>query len=292
MIRHLALERHKDRAGVLVLTAIFFGLWLLSSPPSDFPIGKVAVIETGATITSAGDSLRTVHVIRSRTLFSILVNIFGDKVVAGGYVFERPPMLFQVAWQTSQGGNAPQVRVTIPEGASVKEIGDILGDSLPDFEKAAFAKAAAGDEGYLFPETYFFTPGTAPQTVVAAMRRTFDEKVATLAPDIASSTHSRADVVTMASILEKEARTADQPIIAGILWKRLSIGMRLQVDAAPLTYGKVGLPAPISNPGLDALRAALHPVKTPYLYYLTGADGTMHYARTFAEHMANRRYLK
>jgi UPF0755 protein len=293
MIRHLIPKRHKDRAGVLVLTGFFFLLWLAITPPTDFPIGKVAVVDDGATVASAAATLKADHVIRSSFLFSLLIRALGGSVIAGGYVFEHPPLLMQVAWQMSRGGNAPEVKVTIPEGATVKEIKNILAASLPDFDSATFMDIASNDEGYLFPETYFFTPGTSPQTVVTAMRHTFDTRVVPLGSTIASSSHSLGDIVRMASILEKEARPNDQAIIAGILWKRLDIGMRLQVDADPATYDHLGLPpGPIDNPGFAALKAALEPVKTPYLYYLTGADGTMHYAKTFAEHTANRKYLR
>jgi UPF0755 protein len=121
----------------------------------------------------------------------------------------------------------------------------------------------------------------------------------------------------MASLLEREANTAkDRRIVAGILWERLKIGMPLQVDAvfsyilekdayAPLfedlkiespynTYLYRGLtPTPIGNPGIDAILAAAEPTKTKYLYYLTGKDGHMYYATTFAGHQSNReKYLR
>ena len=117
----------------------------------------------------------------------------------------------------------------------------------------------------------------------------------------------------MASLVEKEARTdANRRIVAGVLWNRLALGMPLQVDAvfgyifdrdtyspsfedlkvdSPYnTYTHKGLPpGPISNPGLESIYAALYPTKTNYLYYLTGRDTLMHYAKTYAEHQANRR---
>ena len=121
----------------------------------------------------------------------------------------------------------------------------------------------------------------------------------------------------MASLVEKEARTiASRRLVAGILWNRLELGMPLQVDAvfgyifnretyspsfADLTtespynlYLHKGLPpGPINNPGLDALGATLNPTKTDYLYYLTGTDNLMHYATTYAGHLANqRKYLQ
>jgi UPF0755 protein len=121
----------------------------------------------------------------------------------------------------------------------------------------------------------------------------------------------------MASILEAEARTTEtRKIISGILWKRMEIGMPLQVDApfqyiigkntfqlttndlkfdSPYnTYKYKGLPpGPIGNPGLDAISATVNPIKTNYLYYLSDVRGNMHYAKTFAEHVINKeKYLK
>ena len=117
----------------------------------------------------------------------------------------------------------------------------------------------------------------------------------------------------MASLLEEEARTTrSRQIISGILWKRIERGMRLQVDAVfPYILGKntfeltlddlavdspyntyryAGLPlGPISNPGLDSLRAALHPVQTPYLYYLSDKNGVFHWSRTYEEHLKKKK---
>ena len=117
----------------------------------------------------------------------------------------------------------------------------------------------------------------------------------------------------MASLLEKEARTTEsRRIIAGILWKRLEIGMLLQVDAvfgyiinkgslqltledlsidSPYnTYRYKGLPiGPIANPGLDSLQAATMPILTDYLFYLSDKEGTMHYSETFEEHKRKKR---
>ena len=102
-------------------------------------------------------------------------------------------------------------------------------------------------------------------------------------------------IITLASILEGEAKTeVDMKIVSGVLQKRLAMGMRLQVDVAPVTYDKTGLPdVPIASPGIMALTAAFNPIVTNYTYYLTGKDGTMHYAKTFEEHKKNiAKYLR
>ena len=95
--------------------------------------------------------------------------------------------------------------------------------------------------------------------------------------------------------MEREAKgEADRGFISGILWKRLGIGMPLQVDAVPSTYNTKGLPkSPIANPGLMSIKTAIYPEESPYLYYLHDKEGKIHYAKNFTEHKANiAKYLK
>ena len=109
------------------------------------------------------------------------------------------------------------------------------------------------------------------------------------------SKRSFEDIIIMASIIEKEAKgDADRAMISGILWKRISIGMPLQVDAAPETYKSRGLTkSAISNPGLEAIKSAIYPQKSPYLYYLHDKNGGIHYAKNFSEHQSNeQKYLR
>ena len=189
----------------------------------------------------------------------------------------------------------PQVRVTFVEGATLPEMAALVARSLPGVTEQDFLAAAKGQEGYLFPDTYFFQPGDTASAIVSRMRADFDARVASLLPGVRASGHSLRDVVIMASIIEGEAKTpADRRMVSGILWNRIAKGMRLQADAAPETYAHAGLPAePINEPGLDSLDAAVHPASTSFLYYLTGRDGLMHYASTYAGHQANlRKYLQ
>jgi len=173
------------------------------------------------------------------------------------------------------------------------------------------------DIGYLFPDTYSFSPSVTPEQVIEALKRNFENKTKRLEQDFLKSTRKKEDLVIMASIIEKEASGEnDAPVISGILWKRLDRGIALQVDAPFLfllgkksseltikdlaikspynTYINKGLPpTPISNPGLSAIEAALKPVDSPYFYYLHGNDGIVRYAKTFDEHKANiQKYLK
>lgn len=177
------------------------------------------------------------------------------------------------------------VRVTIPEGFNVRQIAERLNEAGL-FSAEDFIKLAQKEEGFLFPDTYEFYGHAGPEEIILKMKENFERKVG---PEVSR------DVIIMASLLEEEAKhDGDWEIISGILWKRLEAGMALQVDAEPGTYDYPGLPpGPISNPGLDAVDAALHPAASPYWYYLSDKAGNIHYARTFEEHKLNKeKYLR
>ncbi|MFQ5541082.1 MAG: endolytic transglycosylase MltG [Candidatus Paceibacteria bacterium] len=301
----------------VVLVLVFHAGFV--KPPLDFPQGGHAVIEEGMTVSDAARLLEEKRIIRSSSFFAWLVGTFADSggVRSGTYSFEKPATVYRVAERLTRGEfGAALVRVTFPEGTTVREMADILEMTLPGFDSESFETRAKEHEGYLFPDTYLFAPGISPDAVIATLRETFDEKVVAIEEEIARFGKPLDDVVIMASLLEKEARLyGTRRIVAGILWDRLDLGIALQTDAvfgyilgtttfsptfdqleidSPYnTYQHTGLPpGPIANPGIEALRAAVNPEKTPYLYYLTGADGTMHYAETFEEHVANRRFLR
>jgi len=308
------------RAAGYALVA-FFALLLsadvfLLSPPRDFPVGVLISVERGMTLEEIASLLKEKSVIRSKNAFIASVRLIAGErgALSGDYFFRVPESAWSVAMRVSSGAyGLDPVRITVPEGATVRDIAAILEWKLPSFPAARFREAAEGHEGYLFPDTYLFLPNVEPESVVRVMRENFAEKIAPLAEEIAASGKTVSDIVIMASILEKEAITEeDKKTVAGILWKRMDIGMPLQVDAPFLyergkntyqltlddlrsdspfnTYTNKGLPpAPIANPGLEAIEAALHPNKTPYLFYLSDRRGNMYYAPTFEEHKRNKR---
>ena len=191
--------------------------------------------------------------------------------------------------------SAPLLVVTIPEGFNLNQIADTASSKLANFNKINFVLETKGLEGYLFPDTYFFLKNANEKDVLKLMSENFEKKITLLLPPINASGHSEKDIITMASLLEREAKgNANLDIVSGILWKRIKIGMPLQVDAAPETYKTNGLPKnPICNPGLSAITSAIYPQSSPYLYYLHDKNGVVHYAKTFAEHEANiKKYLK
>jgi len=303
---------------VIVLVAATISFLLM--PPLVFPENKIITIEKGAYLDEVADQLAREGMIRSQTLFAICSRLVGGEkpITAGTYLFKEPTPACAIAIRIARGvSGAPSVRVTIPEGMTNQEIAEVLSKSLSNFNRNIFFETYYSQEGYLFPDTYFFSPGATTEDVVMKMRANFDTKLAPLAREVEASGRALCDVVTMASILEKEATTAeDRTLVSGILWKRMSIGMPLQVDATFMyllgkksseltlgdlqmksaynTYQNKGLPyGPIGNPGIDSIRAAIHPSSSPYLYYLSDNDGVMHYAKTFDEHKANKaKYLR
>jgi len=268
--------------------------YFFSFPPAHFPSGSIVIIAQGASAPSVARELASAQVIASPTFLELMLRVSGksNSIQSGAYRFQTPQNLFSIAYCIVEGVyGIPPVRITFPEGMAVRDMAAQVAELFPEISANDFIKAGESYEGYLFPDTYTFPLITDAETIVTAMHTNFNTKTAVLSEDIRASGHSLSDIVIMASLIEKEARTdIDRHIVAGILWSRLAIDMPLQVDAARDTYVHIGLPlGPICNPGLESLEAVLHPTKTNYLYYLTGRDGLMHYATTFTGHQANRK---
>lgn len=296
-------------ASVFVSIYIFF-----ISPPSLFPENSTITIEDGSSVGGVAEVLREKHVIRSSNLFSVTVRLFeGHKVVAGTYALTGREDVFTLANRFAFGKTGiVSVKVTLPEGLNVREMAQVLSRSLASFDQKRFIELATPHEGYLFPETYFINTDASPESVITLMRETFERKIQVKKEQILAFGKTEKEVITMASILEREGRQSEtRRMIAGILWKRLQLGMPLQVDAvfgyilgksgyepsltdlkldSPYnTYLHKGLPpTAIGNPGLSSIEDALAPTKNPYLYYLTDEEGNIYYAKTFAEHVANK----
>jgi UPF0755 protein len=304
-----------------VLLFVVLPVSILCLPTYGFPHGILVTVEEDASFGETAQMLEDNHIVGSATLLKILGRVTGSDrgVRAGRYVFDSPIGVAEVLYRLTHGiTGVKAVRVTFPEGITVREMGEILVSAIPSFDSERFVREAKPYEGYLFPDTYDIFVDATPEEIITRMRARFDAVWSSLEnPRDVISGESMERVVTMASILEKETKVGgDRAIVSGILWKRVSIGMALQVDAvfgyihdtdtyhpslddlevnSPYnTYRNPDLPpGPIGNPGVDALRAALSPVSSKYLYYLTGKDGTVHYAETFEGHKKNRElYLR
>ena len=282
-------------AGIALAIIVFHFLFL--SAPRSFSEEQIFSIEPGVSLRAVSLKLKDEGFIRSRVFFEALVIVFAGErhAVSTDYFFEKKLPVYEVARRIAKGKSAlAPIKLTIPEGFNNKEIASAAARKLPNFDQEKFLVLAQDKLGYLFPDTYFFIFRAGEEDVLKAMGSNFETKLAPLRPEIMTTGKSEKSIIVMASIIEKEARGSDRSIISGILWKRLSLGRALEVDAAPETYKAKGLPkAPIANPGLAAIKAAIHPEDSPYLYYLHDADGNIHYARSFEEHKRNKElYLK
>ena len=235
------------------------------------------------------------------------------------------------AMHNSSGGmNTDTVRITIPEGYTVQQIIALLAkngvnteESLTEAAQTAtfnydFIDNTSQDisrlEGYLFPDTYDFYVNEKPESALRRLIANFTTKMdEDLMSEVEASGHSLKEIVTVASLIEKETAGNDQKTIASVIYNRLAdtgshgtYGM-LQVDASLLyalpghegaitnddkkvdskynLYKYAGLPpTPIANPGLASLKAALEPESTGYYFYALGKDGTHHFSATLQEH--------
>jgi len=253
----------------------------------------------------------------------------GARLKAGDYRFPSPISPLDVIRKLVRGDVIIE-KITIPEGLNRFEIAALISqlplrdaERAPEFtEDASLIRdldpQADSLEGYLFPDTYTYTPSTSARELIARMVRRFREV-------FTEADRARArqlgftvrEIVTLASLIEKEAkRPEERPLISSVFHNRLRRGMRLECDPTVLyaalldgdedrtihrsdltrrspynTYLYPGLPpGPIASPGRESLRAALYPAQTDYLYFVvdgTRQDGAHRFARTFAEHQVN-----
>lgn len=266
---------------ILLIIGVFF-----TTPPFSYPTNTIVSVQEGSGLYTLSQRLKDEKVVRSPFWFRAAAIIFGGErdMKAGEYYLSRPENVSIIAWRILHGlYDIETVKLTIPEGFTVSEIAELFDERFEFFNHKDFL--ALAPEGYLFPDTYFFPLIITASSTIKMMRDNFGRHV----PNGVSR-----DILIMASLLEAEVKSkTDREIVSGILWKRLSINMPLQVDSELGTYKYTGLPEkPINNPGLISIQAALHPATTPYLYFLTDKDGNAHYSKTFDEHKLKKaKYL-
>lgn len=300
---------------------LFFAFYSYLVPsPTHFPIESTITIEKGTTLRKIAQNLESEGVIRSQFLFRMLVILFGGEksANAGEYFLNEKEDVFIIAHRIVNGefGLTP-ITVQIPEGLNTKEIALYLSNSIDTFDMKKFLLLAKNDEGYLFPDTYYFLPNVSEEEVYKTMRENFNIHLKEISKEIKDFGRPIKDVVTMASIIELEASDLEtKRNISGVLWNRIDINMPLQVDAVFVyllkkgtsqlsledlkmdspynTYKNIGLPpGPISNPSLDSILAAVTPIKSGYLYYLADKKGKTYFSKTFIEHKRKKSiYIK
>ncbi len=301
---------------ILFFSLASFIIIFLFTATKDFPVDNIIKIEEGSTVRDVSIILQEKNVIKSKTLFNLLIQFSERKTVqAGDYIFDKPLNIFEIVNVLSSGNYGIEIKkITFIEGITVKEIADKLLDSdFVNIDKERFIELALPYEGYLFPDTYYFKVSTTENEIIEKMMTNFNEKIELYQGEISDSKRTLDDIIKMASIVEKEATIDTFNEIANILWKRLDISMPLQVDATFVysigkhsfdvtlqemrdpsnlynTYENFGLPpTPISNPGLQSIIATIRQEETDYLFFLTGLDGNMYYAKDHDGHVRNKR---
>ncbi|NTU98930.1 endolytic transglycosylase MltG [Candidatus Falkowbacteria bacterium] len=338
---------------LLLLSSIVFFSWELTRKPAAVADKEIAfTIERGESLRQISQKLYNKGVISSPWFFESLVKLSKkqNKLQAGSYTLPQGRSLMELI-ATLSNAEANQTEIILKEGEGVRDLAKKLeqGGVMPatsfslkaglptiDYRTAGSEAAQPVDfsqefvflkdkpsyyglEGYLFPDTYRFDKGATAEQVIRKMLVNFDKKLTPdMRSDISKQNKTIWEVVIMASLLEKEVRTAeDMKLVADLFYRRIARGQALQSDAtlsyvlndtiaahslADLetdtpynSYKYKGLPpTPIGNPGLAALSAAIYPTTNDYNFFLSDpATGKTVFAATFEEHKRNKaQYLK
>ncbi len=329
-----------DLKPILIIFVAFFELFLVLSMIYSFIDYKLNIVLSESLKESIvfevlpGDSsfliakkLKENNLISSVFLFDFYIKKSNreNSLKAGKYSFSQNMSIAQIADAIIFGDiYIEKVRLFVAEGTNIyqldkkiekfelKEEKKLSEYKVGDFkEKYSFLNSVKDDatlEGFLFPDTYIYNKDTVTiRHVIESMLDNFDSKLNfNLREEITRQGKTIFEIITMASILEREVRTTnDMAIASGILWKRINSDMPLQVDATTIyslghnnlkskdlkidtpynTYLNKGLPkGPIANPGFRAIKAAIYPKKSPYWFYLSKPSGETVFSKTFSDH--------
>lgn len=289
-------------------------------------------IRPGASFGYVATRLEQRRLIPNAMAFKVYAKLTGraDALKVGEYEIhggQRPVDILEMLVT----GRAKAYWLVVPEGKWASEVDEYLAPNWPEasrqfpelitdtsrWRRTAPFVTGKSLEGFLFPDTYHFVKGVTAEQIVAKMLERFQVTcVQAYRTSPPADGRSLSEVLILASLVEAEAKVpAERPTIAGVYMNRLERGMLLQCDATVLyahgerlkrvlyrdleinspynTYRYPGLPpGPICNPGLDSFKAALHPRRSDYLYYVARGDGSHVFTRTLAEHNAAIRRIR
>jgi UPF0755 protein len=319
---------------IVVLGGVGWLAWALLMPVE--PSGQTTVLlRPGYSTRRIATELKNAGVIRSREAF-VLWHYYhrGRSLKAGEYLFDQPASIIDIQKRLRRG-DVYFHTVVVPEGFTMFDIARAIEEaglgSADEFLKVAQSDTslisdldpeAKSLEGYLFPDTYQFSRMMSMQEMAGAMVKQFRQVAAqiglTSSPlrvvSDGSSSLSPHEVVTMASIVEKETAAPDErPLVASVYYNRLEKHIALDADPSIIyaellagtyqgalhhadmqvqspynTYRNAGLPpGPIANPGRGSLEAAMHPAQSDFYYFVADAQGHHRFARTIEEHNKN-----
>lgn len=299
---------------IILLLGAFFIVSFLQEMRSPKDAGaveeKLFLVEKGRGFSEIAENLEKQGLIKQNLYFKVYVlwQGYSRSLQAGEYLLSPSMNILQIA-KKMVAGHTASITIIVPEGFTKKQIEERLGMELP----------GENLEGFLFPDTYQFSFSVSGEEAVKRMRDNFEKKLTQeLRQEIEKQEKTIFEIITMASLIEKEVRTLeDKKLVSGILWKRLGINMPLQVDAAIAyilegekwsfdqmrkeiaaarnidslynTYKYRGLPlGPICNPGMESIEATVYPQESEYWYYLSTPQGETIFSRTLEEHNAAR----
>ena len=289
-------------------------------------IEAVINVSPGTGFNKLAAELKDKGVIVDVRLFKLYALSRGEinKIKPGEYLFEKGSSK-KFVLDTITRGKVRLYKVTVPEGYNMFQIADLLAKEL-NVNKAEFIRRVKDEtvlskwnikgeslEGYLYPETYYFSKNVNVFVIIEKMLNTFNEKFTTEIEEQGKKFgFNKHEIVTFASIIEKETGLAsERQLISAVFHNRLKRGMRLQSDPTTIygiyeryrgnlskndlleatpynTYKIKGLPpGPIANPGIDSMRAAVNPSPVRFLYFVSKNDKSHVFAGTLIEHNAN-----
>lgn len=305
---------------VAILLSIGFGYYLIV-PAKKGAREQIFNVREGLTLKEVAGELERKGLITNKSPFLLWARLMGysKKIKVGEYRLNSGMSPVKILHMLSRGAIITYP-VTIPEGFTKKQIGALMEKrglvnrdeflSITGDPKTAKRYGLSGNdlEGYLYPDTYQFSRGLSAMTVIDVMVRRFWEVIEPMLEMADGADMKIKEVVTLASIVEKETgRAEERPIIASVFLNRLKKRMRLESDPTVIygienfngnltrkdltqrtpynTYVIRGLPVgPIGNPGFESIKAVLLPARTDYLYFVSKNDGTHYFSKTLKEH--------
>ena len=311
---------------ILIASSSFWFIYTGLNQPFQASPGEVQVfVSRGESARDVAGVLEKAGVISSARLFHWYLLTLGDGyfLQAGEYRFQGPLTPIQVAEKLHQG-EVHRYKITLPEGLSLVEVVERL-ESEGFGQKDKFLQLAAEPslisdldpeaedlEGYLYPETYYFTFEADEEEILTTLTNAF-RTLWTVQRQRQSEELglSLRQILSLASLIEKEtALAAERPLISAVFHNRLRRNMRLECDPTVIyavqrvkefdgiihqsdleldspynTYKYAGLPpGPIANPGRDSIDAALHPAPVKHLYFVARNDGTHFFSGNYRDH--------
>lgn len=289
---------------------------------------QTMVIHSGLSNRVIAQDLKKNGFITSPVLFLAFTFLSDQgRLIAGNYQLQTGETISEIVSKIAQG-RFYQIKVTFPEGSTAKQMAGWLEQAgicrQEDYlsfaqQPAVFQKpwlsGAKNLEGYLFPDTYYLSPGTDPREVIEIQLKRFEDVYpGNLLEESFTVMNQK---VILASIVEREAQIKDEkPIVASVFLNRLKMNMKLESCATVIyawdqekgvqlsslslddltlqspynTYLHQGLPpTPICNPGLDSLKAVENPSQTDYYFFVLGENGSHYFSKTFDEHLKNKK---